>query len=76
VTVATFLSPHEAYLARGVLASAGVECVLLDEHMSQVYGRVGGGIVGGMRLQVRAEDESAARALLATSLDDTGDPQT
>jgi len=69
VTIATYLNPYEAFLARGVLESAGIDCILLDEHVSLVYGRPGGGIVGGVRLQVPAEDEQAARALLAVEVD-------
>ncbi len=75
VTIATYLNPNEAFLARGVLESAGIDCILLDEHVSLVYGRPGGGIVGGVRLQVAAEDEQAARALLAAGVGSLAGPE-
>lgn len=68
VTIAAYLNPYEAYLARGVLESAGIECVLLDEHMSHYYGRASA-VVGGVKLQVSTADEQTARALLSAEIE-------
>jgi hypothetical protein len=68
VTVGRFESPVEAQIAKGMLESAGVECFLVGENannLMQAAFRV--------RLQVRVEDEAAARELIAGpagSLDD------
>lgn len=62
-TVRTFTTTQEAYLARGFLESEGIEAFVLDEfsvgirpYMSQA--------LGGVRLDVRAEDLERARTLL------------
>jgi hypothetical protein len=60
VTVGRFESPVEAQIAKGMLESAGVECFLVGENannLMQAAFRV--------RLQVRVEDEAAARELIA-----------
>ena len=64
VTVARYTSPVEAEFAMGRLQSAGIECVLPDEQMSLMYtfGLTG---MGGIRLQVRAQDEEDAKAILS-----------
>ncbi len=59
VSVAGFRDPMEAQLARGMLEAAGVECILQGENANALY-------PGALRvkLQVRADEEDAARFLL------------
>ena len=62
VSVGRFEDPIEAQMAKGMLESAGVECFLVGEnvnHMLPAAFRV--------RLQVRMEDEAAARELLGSA---------
>jgi hypothetical protein len=59
-TVRRFESPVEAQIAKGMLESAGVESSLVGEHANQLIQSA-----FRVRLQVKAEDEAAARALLA-----------
>jgi hypothetical protein len=71
VTVARFESPVEAQIAKGMLESAGVECFLVGENannLMQAAFRV--------RLQVRVEDEAAARELIAQPAGDLEDGTT
>ena len=58
-SVAGFRDPSEAQMAKGMLESAGIECLLQGENANALY-------PGALRvrLQVRAEDQAAARALL------------
>jgi Putative prokaryotic signal transducing protein len=60
VTVGRFESPIEAQMAKGMLESAGVECMLVGENVNNLLQAA-----FRVRLQVRAEDEAAARDLLA-----------
>jgi hypothetical protein len=60
VTVGRFESPIEAQMAKGMLESAGVECMLAGENVNSLMQAA-----FRVRLQVRAEDESAALELLA-----------
>jgi len=60
VTVGRFESPVEAQLAKGMLESAGVECMLVGENVNNLLQAA-----FRVRLQVRAEDEAAARELMA-----------
>jgi len=62
-TVATFYNIHEADIAVGLLESCGVDCFLCDEHMHRVH-PLATDIVGGVRLQVRAQDLEVAKELL------------
>ncbi len=59
VSIAGFRDPMEAQLAKGMLESAGVECMLQGENANALY-------PGALRvkLQVRAGEEDEARALL------------
>lgn len=59
VTVARFESPVEAQIARGMLESAGVECFLVGENVNNLLQAA-----FRVRLQVAAEDETAAREML------------
>jgi len=61
VTIATFFSPAEAHASRMALEEAGIAAWVVDEAVGTMYG------VGvGTRLQVRASDDAAARAILAS----------
>jgi hypothetical protein len=60
VTLARFESPVEAQLAKGMLESAGVECTLAGENANNLLQAA-----FRVRLQVRTEDEEAARELMA-----------
>jgi hypothetical protein len=59
VTIATFPEPAEASLARTALESAGIDVFLQGESANSMIP-----VAFSSRLQVRPEDESAARALL------------
>ena len=60
ITVATFFAHPHAILAKSVLDAIGIECWLRDEHVSRMYGGIYGAAFGGIKLQVRTEDEAAA----------------
>jgi len=64
VTVATFQLQTQASLAKSVLESAGIECWLRDENVARLYPGAHGSVFGGIKLQVRPEDEEAARQML------------
>jgi hypothetical protein len=62
VTVANFFSPAEAHASRMALEDAGIAAWVADEAGGTLYG------VGiGARLQVRVEDEDAAREVLSAA---------
>jgi hypothetical protein len=61
VTVATFYQLPIAEMAKAVLEDAGIECWLSDAHVSRLYFPA---TFGGIKLQVRPEEEEAARSLL------------
>jgi hypothetical protein len=60
VTVGRFESPVEAQIAKGMLESAGIETFLVSENVNNLLQAA-----FRVRLQVRVEDETAARAFLA-----------
>jgi Putative prokaryotic signal transducing protein len=59
VTVERFENPVEAQMAKGILESAGVECFLVGENVNNLLQAA-----FRVKLQVRVEDEAAARELL------------
>lgn len=63
VTLQHFRDIPEALLAKGMLESAGIECLLADGNMVRMDWLLSNAI-GGIRLQVRKEDLESARALL------------
>jgi len=67
VEVARFESPVEAQIAKGMLESAGIEGELTGENANQLIQAA-----FEVQLTVRAEDESAARALLEEAGEKTG----
>ena len=63
VTVGRYSFPHEAHIARARLEAEGITAVVADEHtvnMNWLYSDA----LGGVRVQVSAEDSAAARQLL------------
>jgi hypothetical protein len=60
VTIAKFLEPVNAQLAKGVLESAGIESFLQGENANSMMA-----FAFRARLQVERRDEAAARELLA-----------
>ena len=70
VAVARFESPVEAQIAKGMLESAGIECELTGEYANQLIQSA-----FRARLEVRAEDEAAARELLNQAGEGTGTPE-
>jgi hypothetical protein len=62
VLLETFSDPSQAHMARGLLDTNGIPSVMLDVAMAS-SGL--GGVVGGIKLKVRAGDLTSARALLA-----------
>ena len=63
VTVRKFGDLHEALLAKGMFAAAGIECVLVDDNMVRLDWLISN-ILGGVKLAVRPEDLAAATELL------------
>jgi ribosomal protein S27AE len=64
VTLEQYRDLPEALLARGKLESAGIETFLADDNMVRLDWFMSQ-LIGGIRLQVRPEEEAAARAVLA-----------
>lgn len=60
ITVGRFESPVEAQIAKGMLESAGIETFLVGENANSLIQAA-----FRVRLQVRIEDETVARAFLA-----------
>ena len=65
VTVATFLGPGEAHLARSRLEAEGIHAYLADEYMVTMDWLVSNA-VGGVKLQVAESNVDHARRILAT----------
>jgi hypothetical protein len=62
VTVGSFESPLEAQMAKGMLESAGIQCLLAGEEANSLMQAA-----FAVNLQVREQDEGPARELLAES---------
>ncbi|RXH57071.1 DUF2007 domain-containing protein [Granulicella sibirica] len=65
VTVARFLEPVNAQMAKGMLEAAGIECFLQGEQANSLLA-----MAFRARLQVNEADEAAARKLLAGTGDE------
>lgn len=63
VTIRKFRDLPEALLAKGSLESAGVECYLTDDNMVRMDWFISN-LLGGVKLNVKAEDASAAMEIL------------
>jgi hypothetical protein len=64
VTVGRYRDMPEAIVARAVLEGAGIKCLLRDENTVRTDWLLSN-LIGGMRLQVAAEDEATAREVLS-----------
>jgi len=62
-TVTTFRDVTEALVAQSVLRSAGIAAYLFDDNFVRIYWYLAN-FIGGVRLKVKAEDESAAKEIL------------
>ncbi len=74
VTVATFDFMPDAHIAMGRLKTEGIDCHLADENLVQtdlLYSIA----VGGIKLQVAAEDETRAREILARDYSNDIEPE-
>jgi Putative prokaryotic signal transducing protein len=65
VTIRTFRDLAEATPAKGMLDSAGIQCVLLDDNVGRM---LPARAVGGIRMQVSRVDANAALQLLTPSI--------
>lgn len=65
VTVATFLNPTNAHIAKGLLEEEGLDAVILDENMGNILPGLLMISEGGIPLQVREEDAERAKEILA-----------
>ncbi len=63
ITVATFTYPSELVVIRARLEAEGIECIVRDELTAQVHNFYSNAI-GGIKLQVRAEDAVRAMEIL------------
>ena len=63
ITIRQFRDLPEALLARGSLESAGIECFLADENLVRLDWFISN-FIGGIKLNVRADDEKNARQIL------------
>ena len=61
-TLATYTSPVEAEIARGLLQDNGIEATLQDNHSSMM---LPAGIFGGVKLLVATSDAEVALRLLS-----------
>ena len=73
-TIRQFRDLPEALLAKGLLESAGLTCFLADDNIVRMDWFISN-FVGGIKLQVRPEDESAALDVLAQPIPDEFDFQ-
>ena len=63
VTVAIFVEPVEANLAKGRIEAEGIECFLAGEHFAGTYWLLSNA-AGGVKLQVRESDAQRAAEIL------------
>jgi len=69
VTVARFSHPEEAHLASSKLESEGIWSFVADEH-TVTTNWLWSNAIGGVRLQVRESDATAARKILSLTVSD------
>ena len=63
VTVETFPNLPQAMIAKAMLESAGIECLLMDDNAARILGSD----IAGIRVQVDRVDADVALALLRSS---------
>ena len=66
VNICTYSTPVEASMARDILESAGIPCMLTNETFSSIY-PIGHTSLGGIQLLVFESDEEKAVKLLQES---------
>ncbi len=69
VTIKQFRDLPAALFAKGALDSAGIECWLIDENMVRLDWFISN-LLGGIKLQVHAEDSDAALEILNQEIPD------
>jgi hypothetical protein len=74
VTIRQFRDVPYAYLAKGLLDSAGIEAFLFDENIVRMDWLISN-FVGGVKLRVREEDAAEALQLLDAGKPDHGDAE-
>lgn len=77
VTLRQFTDLHEAFLAKGSLDSAGIECWLIDDNMVRMDWFTAN-VFGGIKLRVKPEDVDAAEEILDQPIPeefDVGEPE-
>lgn len=62
VKATAYLDVNEAYLAKGLLESEGIEALLFDEHSAVVM--YTSYAMGGLRLMVKQSDLARAKSIL------------
>lgn len=67
VTLASFSTPVEAEIARGLLLSEGIEAFLRDHQTVSVAPHLSG-VIGGVRLEVLESEAEQAQVVLAEGL--------
>ena len=67
VTLNVYNSDAEAYIAKGLLESNGIKCIVDNEIMSTIY-PIPFSTIGQVRLMVLQRDENMAREILAKNL--------
>jgi len=72
VTIRQFRDLPEALFAKGSLESAGIECAMLDDNMVRLDWFISN-LLGGVKLQVRAEDASMAEEILSQPIPENFD---
>jgi len=72
VTIRKFRDLPEALFAKGSLESAGIECAMLDDNMVRLDWFISN-LLGGVKLQVRAEDASVAEEILSQPIPENFD---
>jgi len=72
VTIRKFRDLPEALFAKGSLESAGIECAMLDDNMVRLDWFISN-LLGGVKLQVRAEDASIAEEILSQPIPENFD---
>lgn len=63
VTIATFTLPTDLAIAKGILESKNIECVIEDELTVQVYNFISNA-VGGVKLKVHTDNLEDAKSIL------------
>jgi hypothetical protein len=67
VTIASFDTFSEVYFVKARLDMADIDCVIIDEHLPRIAWNLAFAI-GGVKLQVCAEDVDAALEVLASDI--------